>query len=483
MASYLLLRNNKQSGPYSLQALIEMGLKPYDLVWVEGRSAAWRYPSEIEDLKPYAPAVEEQPFDRFFKKPAETAEESRTAPSRASQPQAGETTLLETQATPPAQIYIALPAGKTPVRILPKEESGSLAATAQATPSQAPSYSELAREFSQSATAAEAGSKQAASAVPLPTPSLEAPLETNFSQSLDEIKDRYVQTLVDRKRRIAQRKTAARLIRQSLPFAAVLVLGMVLGRFVMNHGTKEPGQQQNIVTRSAGNRLPLPAPQTQQQSASLPVQPTTTDQESGQPAGQLPETAARKVTFQTPATQPGEPGDKTGRTARSGLGEQALKKQPRTPAAVTGSRNHSVQKPGRIEPDEQTGERTRQVRPPLEEGHMASVPSTAGKSVSLLTLVSVRTNDYKRGTFGGIHDLQLTVQNSSPYLLDQVSVELQYLKPSEQPLRSETVQFNSVPPGGSLTIAIPPSNRGIKVACKVIRVESRQYGSELAESK
>jgi hypothetical protein len=71
MPSYLLLRNNKESGPYSLNDLVQLGLKPYDLVWVDGRSAAWRYPSEIAELKEYAPVVEEQPYDRFFKKSPE----------------------------------------------------------------------------------------------------------------------------------------------------------------------------------------------------------------------------------------------------------------------------------------------------------------------------------------------------------------------------------------------------------------------------
>src|SRR5580692_3031970 len=69
MATYLLLRDNKQLGPLTLNDLTQKGLKAYDLVWVEGRSAAWRYPSEIEELKPYAPIVEEQPFDRFYKRP------------------------------------------------------------------------------------------------------------------------------------------------------------------------------------------------------------------------------------------------------------------------------------------------------------------------------------------------------------------------------------------------------------------------------
>jgi hypothetical protein len=77
--TYLLLRDNKQSGPYTLDELKVKGLKAYDLVWVEGRSAAWRYPSEINELSAFAPAVEEQPFDRFFKKPANGKPEGAAA--------------------------------------------------------------------------------------------------------------------------------------------------------------------------------------------------------------------------------------------------------------------------------------------------------------------------------------------------------------------------------------------------------------------
>lgn len=61
---YLLLRNNQQTGPYSLEEIIQLNLKPFDLVWVEGRSAAWRYPGEIEPLKAFVPAVP-QPESTF----------------------------------------------------------------------------------------------------------------------------------------------------------------------------------------------------------------------------------------------------------------------------------------------------------------------------------------------------------------------------------------------------------------------------------
>ena len=72
MTKYLLLRDNKQSGPYDLDELRTKGLKAYDLVWIDGKSAAWRYPSEVDEMKSFAPAVEEQPFDRFYKRPAQS---------------------------------------------------------------------------------------------------------------------------------------------------------------------------------------------------------------------------------------------------------------------------------------------------------------------------------------------------------------------------------------------------------------------------
>ena len=48
---YTVLKNNKQEGPYSLHELQHLALKPTDLIWVEGRSAAWSYPSEIKELQ------------------------------------------------------------------------------------------------------------------------------------------------------------------------------------------------------------------------------------------------------------------------------------------------------------------------------------------------------------------------------------------------------------------------------------------------
>lgn len=114
MNKYLLLRDNKQSGPYTVSEIVAKGIKPYDLVWLEGKSAAWRYPSEVEELKSYAPAVEEQPFDRFFKKPEQVRETSQTA-SVATQhsiyePKVAVTMLTEDPQTS-KKVYINFPGG------------------------------------------------------------------------------------------------------------------------------------------------------------------------------------------------------------------------------------------------------------------------------------------------------------------------------------------------------------------------------------
>src|ERR1700750_961441 len=45
---YLLLRNNQQTGPFTIGELLQQQLLPTDMLWIEGRSTAWAYLSELE---------------------------------------------------------------------------------------------------------------------------------------------------------------------------------------------------------------------------------------------------------------------------------------------------------------------------------------------------------------------------------------------------------------------------------------------------
>lgn len=45
---YLLLRNNQQAGPFTIDELLQQQLRPSDMIWIEGKSAAWMYLGELE---------------------------------------------------------------------------------------------------------------------------------------------------------------------------------------------------------------------------------------------------------------------------------------------------------------------------------------------------------------------------------------------------------------------------------------------------
>jgi DNA-binding NarL/FixJ family response regulator len=60
MSSYLLLRNQVESGPFSFEELKKADLKSTDLIWIVGKSSVWNYADEIKKLRDivhYASAV------------------------------------------------------------------------------------------------------------------------------------------------------------------------------------------------------------------------------------------------------------------------------------------------------------------------------------------------------------------------------------------------------------------------------------------
>src|SRR5215203_1955764 len=112
---YSLLRNNKQSGPYSLEELLHLNLKPFDLVWVEGKSGGWSYPIEIDALKQHvAEAPKKQEKTVLVEKKNDFVETEKQIASAQSIP-SDEAAIIKKQATARMKeskhIYIKLPAG------------------------------------------------------------------------------------------------------------------------------------------------------------------------------------------------------------------------------------------------------------------------------------------------------------------------------------------------------------------------------------
>jgi hypothetical protein len=65
MKKYLLLRDNAQSGPYALEDLRRLTLKPLDLIWIEGVSTRWHPVSECRELQDFIVKPARRPVVNF----------------------------------------------------------------------------------------------------------------------------------------------------------------------------------------------------------------------------------------------------------------------------------------------------------------------------------------------------------------------------------------------------------------------------------
>ena len=453
MANYLLLRNNKESGPHSLDDIIQLGLKPYDLIWVQGRSAAWRYPSEVEELKSIAPAVEEQPFDRFYKKTEEKKDPIAIGlqlPIVSEEHRKYETQVVKPEYEkyiPKKSVYVTMPGQKNTAAKEPIKE------TLPITPVQ-----------------------------PQPTITISenpAAAQIKYSQPLDEIKEMYVKTLHDRKQKIARKGFWLQNLKKAAALLSLVVAGLIIGYFIKSNkgGQKEIALQSNgAVTQPVRSEPPqVINPDTIKANTSTSdVNTLASPQEPTQPLHQptggfvnKPQQQDKPVEFKK----------------LSDPANENVKKEIETNASENKITNSLGLAPQNLEADISTGERNRKVRSAnTENTNTVAIEKKSILPEELSGLVSVKSNEYKKVAFGGIRDLQLTVVNESKYILENVIVELQYIKPNELPLKTENIQFTSIAPNATSTVRVPDTNRGIKVVFRIINVKKRHADERVADN-
>ena len=452
MDTYLLLRNNKQSGPYSLQQLVSFGLKPYDLVWVEGKSAAWRYPSEVDGLKAYSPATEEQPYDRFYKKAEEKPQEKQT--NKPAQPQQ-ETYIApkeETYVPSKEEVYVLPEENKTlttsrkvfvamPENHFPKKQSQPVVAK---TPSiveekkveSKPLYTE---DYTLPKEPVLPKQKEIINAYPVSLKE-EPTLNEKYSESLDDIKRRYTETYLSRKKKSKWTSTHTSVLQV---FGGAVFFCFLVVVAYRNFGGEEKPQPRTTII--------------QPDKRAINTGTTTTTSTIIPPV--IPEaniSSAKKT--QTKRDDTNIPAENL--VTNSGSQKSTLQK------------NEEVIR----ENDEVIAVEKKAVMPPkATEETKQDETKTKTRPININRLVNVKANNYKQRAFGGVMNLELTVNNDSKFELDKVLVELVYLKPSEQPIKTETIVFNSIEPNGSKTLKIPDYLRGIKVSYRVMEIESSQY--------
>ena len=451
MMMYLLLRNNKQSGPYSLDDLKTMGLKAYDLVWVEGKSAAWRYPCEINELSAFAPAVEEQPFDRFFKK-ASPVKSSGDSPKPVSEPL---TTIFEPPMGEPSRvpgkriIYVTMPAGNSLNSSAPAVNSrSSRPEPVVVTPAPTPSLYKSE-----------------------PTP-LEFEFEDNSSQQRQE--DIPVVEFLPRPKLRRSNLILKPLIVGLALLAAGIFIGLSINKDTLSFqpkiklGSRSPDNGQ--INHTIAQQLPVPAVK----NDAVPAQ---------QPKDQQPDTVAT-IIGQTSLLKP------IGQTNPSEpvVSRQVVDRPGKTPAQKGKSANgyarsqvlSSSTSPAQAK-DSASGALSIVNREPVHRADVAEKPEAgADKEASVKAIiasqVSVGANGYTVGTFGGINDLQVTVTNRSVYPLDLVVVEVQYIQANKKIYKTENLYFRSIGAGSALMQEAPKSSRGIKVSYKITMINSKDLG-------
>ncbi len=480
MNQYLLLRDNKQTGPYTVEELAAKGLKAYDLVWLEGKSAAWRYPSEIAELKPYAPVVEEQPYDRFYKKPVEESHPLLEKARNAALKEARKETAI-TKAITPVEVSQQQNVAETQLPILketvpekqePAEEEKTVFEEEPEIPAQTnihPKKIYVTLPASNGNGAKKTAKKTAASfsqtisTVTEERPVIELPKKkpepdpvplndtySDFEKTTD--KDLYAQ-MQENARSRPQRKNTARPVMAVLVAACLLLFGVIIGLYISN--MKQQGQ--NRALEDLVKQIQL---REQNREASAPVTPPV------EPVQEMQQSAIDSTNGFNNEIKDTEKKMPVSSVARKGNSTPDNKQQAVVPSTKT--ENEELVKNAAVQ-EEESKEKITYQQAALE---------SARKNIHQQILVE--NSKFKTGVLGGISNLHMTLSNNSRYPLDQVAIEIKYFGPEQKLVKTQTLLFNDLAPGEQKTLEAPRTSRGVTIDYAITRINSKVLG--LAQS-
>lgn len=88
--------------------------------------------------------------------------------------------------------------------------------------------------------------------------------------------------------------------------------------------------------------------------------------------------------------------------------------------------------------------------------------------------VVANTNRYTYNELGGISNLDIIVTNNTEYLLDEVNVNIDYIKDNGGIYKSEIVTLYNIPAKQDKSVSAPESNRGTSVDAKIQTISSKK---------
>ena len=85
--------------------------------------------------------------------------------------------------------------------------------------------------------------------------------------------------------------------------------------------------------------------------------------------------------------------------------------------------------------------------------------------------LGLSANSYKVGMFGGISDLEITVNNPSSTPVDKAVVQVEFLKPNGNVVKTQLLSVENISAGGTKKISVPSSSRGVTIRYKIVGVD------------
>ncbi|MFL5771786.1 MAG: hypothetical protein ACJ75F_01425 [Flavisolibacter sp.] len=380
---YRILRDNKERGPLSLEELLALQLKPMDLVWIEGKSAGWRYPSEIDSLKPYL----------------ENALPAQSTPVPAlSQPSQIHPASQNTRSSAgPSSVNSSAPQQPTDVDDSNEEEltNEKLEKKAAELYQRVQAYSQL-QEKQQQET------------------------QTKYARSLEDLKQDYADWLHKKKQ-----KKNFRLVSIGKPGLIAVAASIILicgYLFLFRTETKvpEPGLKPG-----------------EKYISNASFQPVSTETKSELPP---------------PVVIPKEKNVEKNEVATTLTVDQFIDSIRRAMA-----KDHPSKK-ARQPRNEQTNVDAVESTPVVSAEPQ---PTAVKKEVPASQQVNMNASYQQDAHRKNISSLEVTIQNNSSDILKMVSVDIFYYKKGDRLFDKETLFFNNIQPGSSMTLSRPGNRKAM----------------------
>jgi len=512
--AYRLLRNNQEQGPFTAEEIVQKNLKPYDLIWIDGRSAAWSYPGEMAEFKMFAPLPGEQNLN------PQTNKQQNTIPVSASVQAAiavnntiNESSIKQKPRYKVSAAWskiqtVTAPAYKSPM--VSEEQKEALKKTAET--KQDASINSKSLSWKEAWLDWE-NEKQSSPYVVVPEKIKQTPqkktinekytapvLETKYTEPLDSIKDKYIDNILQQKQKAKKSFSLGKYSEFTIPTVALVIIFSV--GYWLAHGNNETAAALNSVTPKKVQAAP--ATNTSTVSSNNNNNSTLTSQENtpdikrdviatsqGQPLV-ADKAEDRKPSYVHAAKLTDEKKNSIPANQANNTTQQLVSSDPKTvqtktadqttkqfdPAIINNIPNDNTSNNAAANPNDLNAAESRPTRRrtyDIDQSNTNTESSQKEQSVVIKPAAKKTSASYVNvpeyiEMSNGSADLK--IRNISDVNLDLVVVDVQYFDASNHFRKGETLYLHNLKAGKNIVVKTPKDSNSMYATSKVSLVSS-----------